>query len=127
VATRLSQFEAIDQPALQPLPAQSYIYTLVKQVCVHIDYHVEVEKHYYSVPYTLIKQKLEAHVTGQLVTLYHQGLPVAAHPRSCRQGAHTTVDAHMPVVTNNNFNGHRNGSRIGQDNLVARRSSLLFS
>lgn len=96
--TRLSQFEAIDQPALQPLPAQSYIYTLVKQVRVHIDYHVEVEKHYYSVPYTLIKQKLEAHVTGQLVTLYHQGLPVAAHPRSCRQGAHTTVDAHMPVA-----------------------------
>jgi hypothetical protein len=71
--TRLSQFETIDQPALKPLPAQSYIYTLVKQVRVHIDYHVEVEKHYYSVPYTLIKQKLEAHVTGQLVTLYHTG------------------------------------------------------
>jgi len=96
--SRLSQFETIDKPALKPLPTQAYSYTLVKQVSVHIDYHVEVEKHYYSVPHTLIKQKLEAHATGQLVTLYHQGVQVAVHPRSHRQGAHTTLDLHMPIA-----------------------------
>ncbi len=96
--SRLSQFEVIDKPALKPLPTQAYSYTLVKQVSVHIDYHVEVEKHYYSVPHTLIKQKLEAHVTGQLVTLYHQGVQVAVHPRSHREGAHTTLDLHMPIA-----------------------------
>jgi len=96
--SRLEQFERIDKPALKPLPEQAYNYTLVKQVKVHIDYHVEVEKHYYSVPHSLIKQKLEAHATGQLVTLYHQGEPVAVHPRSHRQGAHTTIEAHMPIA-----------------------------
>jgi len=96
--SRLEQFERIDKPALKPLPEQAYNYTLVKQVKVHIDYHVEVEKHYYSVPHSLIKQKLEAHVTGQLVTLYHQGEQVAVHPRSYRQGAHTTIEAHMPIA-----------------------------
>jgi len=67
-------------------------------VKVHIDYHVEVEKHYYSVPHNLIKKKLEAHTTGELVTLYHRGQAVAVHPRSHRMGAHTTLDAHMPVA-----------------------------
>ena len=90
--SRLSQFDAIDRPALKPLPTQAYSYTLVKQVSVHIDYHVEVEKHYYSVPHTLIKKKLEAHASGKLVTLYHQGIRVAVHPRSYREGAHTTLD-----------------------------------
>lgn len=96
--SRLSQFEVIDKPALKPLPSQSYNYTLVKQVKVHIDYHVEVEKHYYSVPHTLIKQKLEAHATGQLVTLYHQGVQVAVHPRSHRVGSHSTLESHMPIA-----------------------------
>ena len=41
--SRLSQFDAIDRPALKPLPTQPYSYTLVKQVSVHIDYHVEIE------------------------------------------------------------------------------------
>lgn len=96
--SRLSQFEAIDKPALKTLPTQAYSYTLVKQVSVHIDYHVEVEKHYYSVPHTLIKQKLEAHATGQLVTLYHQGISVAVHPRAYREGGHSTIEAHMPIA-----------------------------
>ena len=95
--SRRSQFEAIDKPVLKPLPLQPYSYTLVKQVKVHIDYHVEIEKHYYSVPHTLIKQKLEAHATGQLVTLYHQGVQIAVHPRSYRVGGHSTIDAHMPI------------------------------
>jgi hypothetical protein len=98
--SRLSQFDAIDRPALKILPSQVYSYSLVKQVSVHIDYHIEIEieKHYYSVPHTLIKQKLEAHASGKLVTLYHQGIRVAVHPRSYREGAQTTLDQHMPIA-----------------------------
>ena len=95
---RLSQFELLDKPALKSLPEIAYIYTQVKSAKVHIDYHVEVEKHYYSVPHSLIKKKLEAHTTGELVTFYHQGNVVAVHPRSHRTGGHTTQDAHMPVA-----------------------------
>jgi transposase len=96
--SRLSQFEELDKPALKPLPEIAYIYTQVKPVKVHIDYHVEVEKHYYSVPHSLIKKKLEAHTTGELVTLYHRGNIVAVHPRSHRTGGHTTLDEHMPIA-----------------------------
>ena len=96
--SRLSQFEEIDKPALKPLPEMDYVFTQVKAVKVHIDYHVEVEKHYYSVPHSLIKQKLESHTTGELVTFYHQGNVVAVHPRSHRHGGHTTIDEHMPIA-----------------------------
>jgi transposase len=96
--SRLSQFELLDKTALKPLPEIAYIYTQVKSVRVHIDYHVEVEKHYYSVPHSLIKKKLEAHTTGELVTFYHQGNVIAVHPRSHRTGGHTTLDEHMPVA-----------------------------
>ena len=96
--SRLSQYEELDKPALKYLPCEPYIYTHVKQVKVHLDYHVEVDKHYYSVPHALIKKKLESHATKQLVTLYHQGKQVAVHPRSYRIGSHTTIEAHMPVA-----------------------------
>jgi len=96
--SRRSQFEALDKPALKPLPSQAYRYTHVKFVRVHLDYHVEIEKHYYSVPHALLKQTLEAHITGRLVTLYHKGQRVAVHPRCYRAGRHTTLDVHMPVA-----------------------------
>jgi transposase len=96
--SRLSQFELLDKPVLKSLPTIGYVYTQVKPVKVHIDYHVEVEKHYYSVPHSLIKQKLEAHISGELVNFYHQGDLVATHPRSHRPGSHTTNDDHMPVA-----------------------------
>ena len=94
--SRQQLFEQLDKAVLRPLPNQAYTYTQVKHVRVHLDYHVEVEKHYYSVPHTLLKQKLEAHVTAQLVTIYHQGHCVATHPRSHREGSHTTQTLHMP-------------------------------
>jgi len=96
--SRQSQFKALDKPVLKPLPSVAYTYTQVKPVRVHLDYHVAIEKHYYSIPHTLIKQQLEAHITGPLVTLYHQGQQVAVHPRSHHVGRHTTLETHMPVA-----------------------------
>jgi len=57
-----------------------------------------VDKHYYSVPYTLVKKQLEAHITGEQVTIIHQGHVVAVHPRAYRMGGHTTHEQHMPVA-----------------------------
>ena len=95
---RSSQFVAIDKPALKPLPQTLYQYTFVKKVRVHLDYHVEVEKHYYSVPYTLVRQTLEAHICGQQVKVYHQDKLVAIHPRAYSMGSHSTNEQHMPVA-----------------------------
>ncbi len=65
---------------------------------MHIDYHVEVDKHYYSVPFALVKQNLEAHLTGEQVHLYHQDKLVAVHPRAHGIGGHTTNEQHMPIA-----------------------------
>jgi len=93
---RKSVFDSLDRPAMQPLPAAPYQYAEWKKVRVNIDYHVAIDKHYYSVPYQLVKQQLEARVTTNTVELMHKGKRVASHRRSYRPGQHTTVNLHMP-------------------------------
>ena len=94
--TRRSQFEQLDKPALRALPAQPYRYAHIKKARVHIDYHIEYDKHYYSVPHPLVKQEVEVQATDRTVAIYRYGQRIASHPRSYRQGAHTTCQEHMP-------------------------------
>ena len=67
-----------------------------KKARVHIDYHVEIDGHYYSVPYRLVKTELDARCTARTVECFHQGQRVASHIRSPHRGQHTTVPEHMP-------------------------------
>lgn len=60
-----------------------------------MDYHVELEGHYYSVPYRLLREQLEAHISDELITLYHNGQLVSSHPRK-RQFGYSTLEKHMP-------------------------------
>ena len=94
--SRKQLFDMVDKNALKPLPEKPYQYTQIKTVRVHIDYHVEIEKHYYSVPYLWVKKQLRAHISNQLVQLYYDGALIAQHPRSNRLGGHTTQTHHMP-------------------------------
>ena len=94
--SRRELYEQLDRPALQPLPAQPYTFAIWKKVRVNIDYHIELERHYYSVPYQLVKTEVEARLTAQIVEIFHRGKRVASHRRSRRPGRHTTVAAHMP-------------------------------
>jgi len=89
-------FESLDRPAMQLLPATPYEYAEWKKVRVNIDYHVAIDKHYYSVPYQLVKQQLEARITRNTVELLHKGKRVVSHRRAYQPGRHTTVNAHMP-------------------------------
>jgi transposase len=93
--SRLSQFEAIDKPALSPLPSAPYAYRHVIKARVHIDYHVTYDKHHYSVPYQLRKQEVMIHAGELTVAIFHQGKQVAEHPRSRRDGGHTSNPAHL--------------------------------
>lgn len=95
--TRKSLFESLDHPALKPLPASPYQYAEWKKATVHIDYHVEVDGHYYSVPHQLVKKKLDVRFTTNTVECFHRGKRVASHRRSYQKGRHTTVKEHMPV------------------------------
>jgi transposase len=95
-ASRRQLFEQLDRPALKPLPAQAYEYAEWKQRRTGLDYHVEVAKHYYSVPHALAKQKLWARITDRSVEVFHKGKRVAAHMRGSANRRHTTVPEHMP-------------------------------
>jgi transposase len=94
--SRQELFEQLDRPALQPLPAQAYAFAEWKKVRVNIDYHVDVEGHYYSVPYQLVRKSLDARYTARTVECFHKGQRVASHIRSLLKGHHTTVAEHMP-------------------------------
>lgn len=96
--SRASVFEQLDAPVLMPLPVQPYELARFKTVKVHIDYHVEVDHHHYSVPHALVGQQLEARLTRGAVELLLRGQRVAAHARSSRRGGYTTVEAHMPAA-----------------------------
>ena len=98
--SRRSLYESLDRPAMRPLPARPYTFAEWKTVRVHIDYHVEVGGHYYSVPYQLVKQQLDARFTANTVELFHKGQRIASHRRADHRGRHTTVAQHMP-------SGHR--------------------
>lgn len=89
-------FESLDKPALKPLPAERYVYAEWKKVRVNIDYHVELEQHYYSVPYQLFGRELDVRLTANTVECFHKGQRVTSHVRSYLRGRHTTLTAHMP-------------------------------
>ena len=95
--TRRSQFEQLDKPYLRDLPVNAYVYVDIKQAGVHIDYHIEYDKHYYSVPHALVKQRVEVHAADHSIVIYSHGERVASHPRAYRPGGHTTCAAHMPA------------------------------
>ena len=96
--SRASLFAQLDAPALSPLPAQPWQWATFKTVTVHIDYHVEVDFHRYSVPHALVSRKLEARITDALVEMLHRGQRVACHVRSSKRGGYTTLDEHMPAA-----------------------------
>ena len=94
--SRCVLFEQLDKPALRPLPADAYEYAEWKQARVHIDYHVEVHGHYYSVPHALVKKQVDVRITANIIECFYRGRRIASHRRSHHKGRHTTVIAHMP-------------------------------
>ncbi|MNF52631.1 IS21 family transposase [Pseudomonas borbori] len=94
--SRQSAFDTLDRPALRPLPEQPYVYAEWKKARAHIDYHVEVDGHYYSVPYQLVKKQLEVRLTARTVECFHANQRVASHLRSMHKGRHSTLTEHMP-------------------------------
>lgn len=93
---RRSMYESVDRPALKSLPAQRYEFAHWMSATVNIDYHIEVDRHYYSVPYQLMKKKIDVRLTEKIVECFYQSRPVATHRRSRRKGQFTTVKEHMP-------------------------------
>jgi len=94
--SRQSLFEELERPVLRPLPAQRYEFALWKQAKVNIDYHLDVDRHYYSVPYQLVGQVCDVRLSANAVEIMFSGRRVASHLRSFQRGRCTTEPAHMP-------------------------------
>jgi transposase len=94
--SRRELFEALERPALKPLPATRYELAEWKKVTVNIDYHVEYDHRYYSVPYILVRQKLEVRATKGVVEVHKAGRRVASHAREYGRRRYITDPAHMP-------------------------------
>jgi transposase len=93
--SRLSQFEK-EKSSLKPLPANHYVFAEWKKAKAGIDYHIALDGHYYSVPFTLVKKTLDVRYTTSTVEVFNKGKRVASHIRSYKKGRHTTVKEHMP-------------------------------
>lgn len=94
--SRRALFEEIDLPELRPLPEKPYQFATWKTARVNIDYHVAFEKHFYSVPHSLIHQEVNIKATERMVEIFHKGQQVAIHPRSQAAGRFSTRAEHMP-------------------------------
>lgn len=94
--SRYELFKELDQPALRPLPARRYELGRWRKAKANIDYHVQVDWHFYSVPYTLTQQDVDVRLGARTVEILHKGRRVAAHLRSFVRGGFTTDPAHRP-------------------------------
>ena len=93
--TRRALFEQFDRPALLGLPDMAYEYAEWRRCRVGLDYHVGIDKHFYSVPHDLLRQEVEARITTGTVEVFHRGKRVASHVRSASRHPSTTAE-HMP-------------------------------
>jgi len=93
---RRSRFEELERPALRPLPTRAYEFGEWKKAKVHPDYHIEVGRAYYSVPYALIGERVDVRLTAHSVEVFHAGQLVAAHARASERNQRRTHRAHRP-------------------------------
>ena len=96
--SRRQLFEELDRPALRPLRAERFVWGEWKNAGVNIDYHVEAEHHYYSVPFTIVHERVEVRISAATVEIFHRGRRVASHARSFARGGFTTIAEHMPKI-----------------------------
>ncbi|MDH5274713.1 MAG: IS21 family transposase [Gammaproteobacteria bacterium] len=94
--SRNDLFASLDRPALKGLPGERYQYAEWKRCTVAPDYHVEVDDHYYSVPFALLRETVDARFTNATVEVFHKGSRIASHVRSRVAHKHSTTPEHMP-------------------------------
>lgn len=95
-SSRKDLYEKYEKPILGKLPQEPFEIYIWKKAKVNIDYHVEFERHYYSVPYSFIHKEVEIRVTKDMVEIYNSNKKIITHKRSYLLGKHTTITEHMP-------------------------------
>jgi transposase len=94
--TRTKLFEALEKAVLKPLPKDPFTFAAWKKARVNIDYHIEIHRHYYSVPYQYVHEQVEARISEKTVEIFLKGRRIATHIRNNVPGKHTTLPDHRP-------------------------------
>ncbi|OEC99674.1 IS21 family transposase [Rhizobium sp. YK2] len=115
--SRRELFEEIERAALKPLPVMPFEYAEWKSAKVHPDYHVEVDKTFYSVPHRLIGCTLQVRLTHRVVEIFHDHQRVASHVRRSQRSGHVTVNNHMPKA-------HQRYANTTPANLIGRATQI---
>lgn len=115
--SRRELFEEIERAALGTLPATPFEYAEWKSAKVHPDYHVEVDKTFYSVPHRLIGRRVDVRLTHRVVEIFHDHQRVASHVRRSQRSGHVTVNAHMPKA-------HQRYANTTPANLIGRAARI---
>jgi transposase len=97
-ATRRQLLEELDRPFLRPLPAEPYVFAEWRARRVGVDYHVDVDGHFYSVPYRFARQQIEVRLTARTVEIFSKGERIAAHLRSSGNGKYDRAGPCRPVT-----------------------------
>lgn len=92
--SRASLFAQTEQPALRPLPENRFVYTEWRRAKVHPDYHVQVNRNFYSVPYSLVGQMVDVLISADTVEIFHHNRRIALHPRQHGRGQWSTQPHH---------------------------------
>lgn len=115
--SRRQMFEEIERSALPALPATPFEYAEWKSAKVHPDYHVEVDKTFYSVPHALIGRRIDVRLTHRVVEIFQNHRRVASHVRRSQRSGHVTVNAHMPKA-------HQRYANTTPASLIARATRI---
>ena len=95
--SRNERFEDLDKPYARELPVSRFIFTQVKiEVRVAPNYHIEFDKHFYSVPYEFVRKLVDVYQSGSIIEIYHDGQHVCRHQKKPPNYRYTTLDHHMP-------------------------------
>jgi transposase len=94
--SRRELFEKIERDALYPLPETDWEFAEWKRARVSIDYHIEIEGFFYSVPHALIRAEVDVRATARIIEIFYRGQRVSLHERRAMGRRHGTDPEHMP-------------------------------
>lgn len=116
--SRRSVFLEEEKPLLLSLPSTPYELSTWKQATVQYNYHIQVEKMYYSVPFEYIKHKVDVRITRQVVEVFYKNERICSHQRLTGvRGQYATLEAHMPQA-------HKHYLTYDSDTLVEKAKAI---
>lgn len=94
--SRMELFEEIDKPSANPLPEHSFVLREWYAPTINLDYHIEINKRYYSVPWNYYGKKIQACLDSGVLSVYHNEKRIALHNELNKEYGYSTQADHMP-------------------------------